>query len=100
MTDISLTSYRAGIRGGIPVDYIFLCIEVLECVSYTVLSYSSGLAPLKMYRELQRDMGPYRTVHIALYAFTHVLQVNYMCFLYVQRRHMQILHCYICQVLL
>ncbi len=40
------------------------------------LSYSSGLAPLKMYRELQRDMGPYRTVHIALYMFTYILQVN------------------------
>ncbi len=52
-----------------------------------------------MYRELQRDMGPYRTVHIALHMFTHVLQVN-MCFLYVQTRRIQILHCYICQVLL
>ncbi len=36
-----------------------------------------------MYRELQRDMGPYRAVHIALCVFTHVLQVN-MCFLYDQ----------------
>ncbi len=57
----------------------------------STLSYSSGLAPLKMYRELQRDMGPYRTVHIALYVFTHVSQVN-MCFLYVQTRRIQILH--------
>ncbi len=37
-------------------------------------------------------IGPYRTVHVALYMFTHVLQVN-MCFLYVQTRRMQILHC-------
>ncbi len=29
-----------------------------------------------MYRELQRNMGPYRTVHIALHMFTHILQVN------------------------
>ncbi len=29
-----------------------------------------------MYRELKRDMGPYRAIHIALYVFTHVLQVN------------------------
>ncbi len=29
-----------------------------------------------MYGELQRDMGPYRAVCIALYMFTHVLQVN------------------------
>ncbi len=43
-----------------------------------------------MYRELQRDMGPYRAVHITLYMFTHVLQVN-MCFLYVQTRRKQIL---------
>ncbi len=43
---------------------------------YHDLSYSSGLAPLKMYRELQCDMGPYRTVCTALYMFTHVLQVN------------------------
>ncbi len=35
-----------------------------------ILSYSSGLAPLKMYRELQRDMGLDRTVRIALYVFT------------------------------
>ncbi len=39
----------------------------------------------------------YRTVCIALYVFTHVLQVN-MCFLYVQTRHIQILHYFICQV--
>ncbi len=45
-----------------------------------LLSYSSGPAPLKMYRELQHDMGPYRTVRIALYMFT---QVN----MYVQTRH-------------
>ncbi len=31
---------------------------------------------IKMYRELQRDMGPYRAVGIALYMFTHILQVN------------------------
>ncbi len=60
------------------------------------ISYSSGLAPLW---ELQRDMGPHRAVHIALHMFTHILQVN-ICFLYVQTRHIQILHCYICQVLL
>ncbi len=31
-----------------------------------------------MYRGLQRDMGPYRSVCIALlqYMFTHILQVN------------------------
>ncbi len=29
-----------------------------------------------MYRELQRDMGAYRAVRIALYMFTHILQVN------------------------
>ncbi len=34
-----------------------------------------------MYGELQRDMGPYRTVSIALYMFTHVLQVNMYVFL-------------------
>ncbi len=43
---------------------------------YWQLSYKSGIAPLRMYRELQCDMGPYRTVHITLYVFTHVLQVN------------------------
>ncbi len=32
--------------------------------------YPTALAPLKMYEELQRDMGPYRTVRIALYMFT------------------------------
>ncbi len=41
--------------------------------------------------------------HIALFILhctcLHVLQVN-MCFLYVQMRRIQILHCYICQVLL
>ncbi len=31
--------------------------------------------------ELQRDMGQYRTVHIALYMFTHVLHVNMHVFL-------------------
>ncbi len=45
--------------------------------------------------ELQRGMRPY--LRIALYLFTHALQVN-MCFLYVQVRHIQILHCYVCQV--
>ncbi len=35
-----------------------------------------------MYGDLQCDMGPYRTVRIALYMFTYVLQVN-MCFLHV-----------------
>ncbi len=44
-------------------------------------------------------MGAYCTVRIALYMFTHVLQVN-MYFLYVQTSHIQILHRYICQVLL
>ncbi len=51
------------------------------CV-YPQLSYSSGLVPLKMYRDLQRDMGPYHTVCIALYMF-------YKCFLHVQMRHIQ-----------
>ncbi len=37
-----------------------------------ISSCSSGLAPLIIYGELQRDMGPYRTVHIALYMFTLV----------------------------
>ncbi len=35
-----------------------------------ILSYSSGLAPLEMYGELQRDMGPHRTVHV--YTSKHV----------------------------
>ncbi len=34
-----------------------------------------------MYGELQRDMGPYRTVGIALYMFTHVLQGDMYVFL-------------------
>ncbi len=53
------------------------------CMEYTVPR------ALKTYRELQRDMGPDRTVRIALHMFTHVLQVN-MCFLYVRTRHIQI----------
>ncbi len=56
--------------------HCYICQVLLYDNIY--LSYSSGLAPLKMYRELQRDMGPYRAVRIALYMFTHILQVN-MC---------------------
>ncbi len=40
------------------------------------LAYSSGLAPLKMYRELQRDMGTSHCSYCTVHVFTHVLQVN------------------------
>ncbi len=55
--------------------------RVQSCtIKYILLPINVQLwtAPLKMYRELQRNniMGPYRAVHIALYVFTHVLQVN------------------------
>ncbi len=46
---------------------------------YIYLSYSSGLAPLKMYGELQRDMGPYRTVRIALHMFTRFTSKRVSC---------------------
>ncbi len=45
------------------------CEGKKECVLYT-LSYSSGLAPLKMYGELQCDMG-----HVALF----VLHCTSLC---------------------
>ncbi len=55
---------------------------------YEVLSYSSGLAPLKMYGELQCDMGPYRTVHC-----TCLLHVRSCCRVKILYRETSLLRC-------
>ncbi len=79
--------------------YMYLQHKHITCIYYNSLSYSYGLAPLKMYRELQRDMGPYRTVRIALYMFTYVSQVN-VFLVCSDETHANFTLLYICQVLL
>ncbi len=87
------TQSTLGATHGVPTPFYIrpsVSTSIPECLpSFHVCNIVQlWIAPLKMYGELECDMAPYR---IALYMFTHVLQVN-MCFLHVQMRHIHILH--------
>ncbi len=67
----ALNAAKTGGIGECFFTFFFLCVYVHVLVS-VLTTIIVQLWPLKTYGELRCDMGPYCTVRIALYMFTHV----------------------------